>query len=224
MKLIKIVYIKRLIEGLVEFVNTDYQNSANESESWLYRMLYDSDDNSDFNFYEQAKACFIDTKLSPKAIKTTIGWGKNVNGSPTIIIREVSRQKGSYDSIGGINGEIYLNGDKNYGVVQYRKTRKADYEIMVVSNNQLLTITITDILDALLTGAWESIVHEFNLFDYTIKDMMVNQDINTPLFIKSLNLSCQYENSIPSIIRDPNVQANTINFIITKLDNETLEL
>lgn len=219
MKLIKVVYIKKLTDALLKFIEDDFNSHINEFDSWLYRMLYDASDDSDFNFYKQAKDVFLGTSTSPRKIQTTLGYNKNTNGSPTITIREATKPKGSYNGIGGISNYGYLNDDNNYGVHQYRDTRKSDFELMVVTNNSLLTILISDVLYALFIGAWETVSYQFDTFDIVIKDMMVNQDVNAPLFIKSVGLSCQYENIVPSIVLDPSVRVNQIMFKQSSINN-----
>jgi hypothetical protein len=223
MKLIKISFVKRLTDSLLNFVETDYRQATNKSDSWLYRMLYDPTDDSDFNFYEQAVSCFTGTEISPRKIQTSLSYKKDVNSLPLITIREVGRSKGIYDGMGGINDYGYLNADNNYGVTEYRNTVKSNYELMVVTDNTLLTLLITDVLYALFIGAWDSLTNEFDLFNIEVKDMMVNQETNTPIYIKSLSISTQYENLIPSIVLDPNVNANNFIFTLTKLDNTEIQ-
>lgn len=221
MKLIKIVHVKRVIDALLKFVDDDAV-LRNESDSWLYRMLFDITDDSNFNFYEQAKAIFLNTKLSPRKIQTGIGYNLNTNGSPYIHIRELQRTPGTYNNIGGIGDNVYLNSEQDYTSVIYRDARKSDYEIVVTSDNQLATILITDVIYALLIGASASLYNEFDLVNFSIKDMMVNMSTNAQLYAKSIVISTQYENQIPSIILDP-VQTGIV-FQLTSLNDENLVL
>ena len=56
--MIQIVKIKKIVESCLEYVQTDFESKNNEKDSFLYKVLGDTQDGS-YNFYEQAKNLFL---------------------------------------------------------------------------------------------------------------------------------------------------------------------
>ena len=218
MALIKVVKIKKIVDALIEYVRTDYNNSTDKTTSFLYRLLGNNTE-GDYNFYTQSKEIFLRDDKSPRNIQTSLMFNKNTHGSPHIHIREASRTKGSFNSIGGMLDSYYENEDGTYSD-GYRDSKKGLYEILITSSNPLDTVLIAEVVYTLLLGAYETLSNEFTLFDLSLKEMIMQDNLNAPLYVKAVVLDTQQENIVPSIVS--NELLNEIIFNMSVLDNTEL--
>lgn len=216
MALIKIIKIKQIVDALIGFVKDDYNNATDKQESFLYRMLGDNTEGN-YNFYEQSLDIFLRGDLKARRIKTSLMFNKNTNGSPHIHVREASRTKGSFNTIGGIQGDIYSFGDGSVGE-QYRDTKKGVYEILTTSLNPLDTILISEVIYTLMYGAYETLSNEFSTFDLSLKELVFQNSTAAQLYVKAITLDTQQENIVPSILSEEVL--GKINFILTSVDGE----
>lgn len=215
MALIKVVKIKKIVDALIEYVRTDYNNVTDKHTSFLYRLLGDNIE-GDYNFYTQSKEIFLRDDKSPRNIKTSLMFNKNTHGSPHVHIREASRMKGTFNSIGGLIDSLYENEDSSYSD-GYRDSKKGVYEILVTSSNPLDTVLISEVIYTLLLGAHETLTNEFALFDMSLKEMIFQDNTNAQLYVKAIMLDTQQENIVPSIISAENL--NEIIFNMNLLEN-----
>lgn len=200
--LIPVVKLKRLLDGLIEYVRTDFESRTNESDTFLYKAL-DGNRVDGFDFYEEGKNIFLRTSTSSRKIETRLMFTKDIAPTPTIHVREPMREKGIYNSIGGISG-TRINLPNDGYTEEYRDTKKANYEYVITSDNPLETILISEVIYNLLLGAWETLQSQwFDLFDFSQKELIANNElVPYPLYIKSINILVQFQNTVPGIQLD----------------------
>jgi hypothetical protein len=132
---IPIIKLKRLIETLFEWVKTDYETNlaaTTEEESFLYRMLSGYTD-ANYKFYEQSVGVFTKTAESPRKLAVKLMFPKQIQGVPSIYVREPARQKGNSDSLGmGIGGSSFYLGTDGTTSDNLRQSVSAMFEIVVV--------------------------------------------------------------------------------------------
>lgn len=208
--LIPVVTLKRLLDGLIEYVRTDFESRTDESETFLFRALQGNSSDG-YDFYEEGKNIFLRTSTSSRKIETRLMFTRDIAPTPTIHVREPSREKGVYNSIGGIAGNRIDLPDDDY-THEYRDTKKANYEYVITSDNPLETVLIAEVVYNLLLGAWETLHTQwFDLFDFGLKELIASNDlVPYPLYIKSINILVQFENTVPGI--HINELINAINF------------
>ena len=72
--MITIARFKQIVEGLLYYVEEDYQ-TVPEEQTLLYQMFYGVTDRN-FDFYEQAKAIFTRRNTSPRKVIATMEFPK----------------------------------------------------------------------------------------------------------------------------------------------------
>lgn len=216
--MIKVVEIKQILDSLILFVKDDYESKTNKEETFLYRVLSGSVEGN-FNFYEQGVVIFTQTDENALKIETTLSFSQNSNGSPSIYVREASRVKGTFNSIGGMASELYVYEDGSVGD-EYRDTKKGDYELVITSTNNLVTILISEVIYSLFVSAYETLNTQYELFDFNLKEVMFQNTTGTRLFAKTITMSTQQENIIPSLISEE--QLNKVMFKIVNINGQPL--
>jgi len=217
MALIKIIKVKQIVDALIKYVRDDYNNTVDKTETFLYRLLGDNTE-GDYNFYEQAKEIFLRDDLKARKIRTSLMFNKNTNGAPHIHVRESSRVKGNFNTIGGIQGEQFIYEDGSFSE-QYRDTKRGTYEVLITSMNALDTILIAEVVYTLMYGAYETFQNEFSTFDFSLKELVFqNSNMAEQLFVKAITLDTQQENVIPSIIT--NEVLDKVNFLVSSINGE----
>jgi len=208
--LIPVVKLKSLLDGLIEYVRVDFESQTSESNSFLFRVL-DGNRLDGFDFFEEGKNIFLRTSTSSRKIETRLMFTKDIAPTPTIHVREPARVKGDYNAVGGLFGSR-VNFPNNVYSAEYRDTKKANYEYVITSDNPLETILIAEVIYTLLLGAWETLHTQlFDLFDFGLKELLANNElVPYPLYIKSIDLTVQFENTVPGIQRS--TLCNVINF------------
>jgi hypothetical protein len=218
MALIKVVKVKKIVDALLEYVQVDYNTVTDKTKSFLYKVLGDNVE-GDYNFYEQAKGIFLRTDTTPRKIKTSLMFNKDTNGAPHIHVREASRSKGSFNTIGGAIGEINLNEDGTFSE-EYRDTKMGAYEVLITSLNPLETILIAEVMYTLMYGAYETFQAEFSTFNFSLKELVFQNNLAAQLYVKSINIDTQQENVIPSVIT--NEVLDKVNFLVSNINGENI--
>lgn len=191
--MIQIVKIKKIVESCLEYVQTDFESKNNEKDSFLYKVLGDTQDGS-YNFYEQAKNLFLRKETNPNNIKVLLEYPKDKTGLPAYIIREPGKTGGIANSIGKI--ESFMG-----GVPMYRDTRQYGLEIMCFSVNMNESILMSEILYALLLGSWDTLASQFLKIEFTMKELMMQNNLMpTPIFIRSIGLDLSSEEIVPGLV------------------------
>lgn len=191
--MLQIVKIKKIVEACLEYVQTDFESKTNEKDSFLYKVLGDTQDGS-YNFYEQAKNLFLRKETNPNNIKVLLEYPKDRAGLPSYVIREPGKKSGIANSIGKI--ESFMG-----GVPMYRDTRQYGLEIMCFSVNMNESILMSEILYALLLGSWDLLASQFLKIEFSMKELMMeNHLMPTPIFIRSIGLELSSEEIAPGLV------------------------
>jgi hypothetical protein len=210
MALVPIIYMKTVIESLINLVGTDISdNIANgtENQSFLYKVWNNITDDK-FDFYSEAKGIFSRSKYSPNKLNVSLQYNKNLNAIPNIWLREPARRSGNYNSIGSVGEGEIIGGEFQ---PEYRDTKASTYELVVSSNNTLSTILVCETLYQVMLGAHDTLSDIFPQFSFSMKELMANNEITpVPVIMKSIEISTQMEVVAPSIMREQIV--NAINF------------
>jgi hypothetical protein len=202
---IGILKIKRLVEALIEFVKTDYEEKleeGTESESFLLRCFDDDDYDVDIVYSDLAVDLFTrEANTSKRKLETRLLFDRDRATLPTIHIREPGKTKGKMDGIGSLDEEYYTNEDESTQDLM-RKSFSSQYELMITSSNRHEVLIIEEVMLALLIGAQDTLAlnSPFYLFEFSVKEMMINNDLMPdPLFIKSIGINTSYDKTYPTL-------------------------
>lgn len=191
--MLQIVKIKKIVEACLKYVQTDFESKTDEKDSFLYKVLGDTQDGS-FNYYEQAKNIFLRKETNPNNIKVVLEYPKDKTGLPAYVIREPGKTGGIANSIGKI--ESFMG-----GVPMYRDTRQYGLEIMCFSVNMNESILMSEVLYALLLGSWDLLASQFLKIEFSMKELMMeNHLMPTPIFIRSIGLELSSEEIAPGLV------------------------
>lgn len=195
--MLNIIYVKQLIEGLMEFIYQDINTTGPVEQTFLYRLLNGTKDGN-FDFYQQALKIYSRTPNNPNNIKVVLEYPKDKTSLPCYVIREPGKDKGPVGNIGKIEGFYDDNGAQ-----RFLDSRQSNYEIMCFSNNMLESILLSEVLYTLLIGAHDISAMVFDTLDYSMKELMIQQDlIPTPLFIRSIGLNVSYSQMVPGLVNN----------------------
>jgi len=202
---IGILKIKRLVEALLEFVKTDYEeklSEGNESESFLLRCFDDDDYDVDIVYSDLAIELFTrSSNNNSRKLETRLLFDRDRATIPTIHIREPGKGKGKTDGIGNLDEDFYTNSDSSTQDMM-RRSFSSQYELMITSANRHEVLVIEEVLLALLIGSQDTLAlnSPFYSFDFSVKEMMINNDLlPDPLFIKSIGINTSYDKTYPSL-------------------------
>lgn len=208
--MIVIANIKRIIDGLLDYIYQDY-SSVKEEETLLYLMFHGVKD-GDFDFYEQAKSLFLRGDKSPRKLTVRMEYPKDKSSMPCIIIREPSRSSAEPEPLGGIGLDPYDNfGSKDFEREGYTHFSRFQFSIMCFSDNMLESILIGEVLYTLLMGARNTFEQLFTNFDFSMNELIAENSLfPTPILIKNIEVTIDEEYKYPSIIRPEIVKSFVI--------------
>jgi hypothetical protein len=218
-----IIRIKKLVDALLEFVQTDYENKValqileteevdHIAESFLARCFDEDDVTEGIDYLHQAVGIFTRTDADTRKLETRLMFDPDRATLPTIHVREPGKSKGKQDGIGNIDEELYANLDGGFSETR-RRSFESQYELMITSANRHEVLIIEEVLLALLIGAQDSftIQEPFCTMSFSVKELIANNElVPTPLFIKSIGLNLSYDKKYPDISN--NVLLNKILF------------
>lgn len=220
---IQLVKLKKVVDSLLEYVKRDWDSAnagGDEQNSFLYKVLEGASDDG-FDFYSEAKSLFLRTDNSPRKINTRIIFSKDIAQTPTITIREPARLPGSFNSIGRDTGSSFgVATDPTRYENEYRYAKRGEFEIMITASNQLQVIIISDVIYSLLLAGTETLNHtlDFVLHSLSLKELIANNElVPYPLYIRTITISTESEDVVPSIQRNELIEA--INFVISDIYN-----
>ena len=199
--MITIARFKQIVEGLLYYVEEDYQ-TVPEEQTLLYQMFYGVTDRN-FDFYEQAKAIFTRRNTSPRKVIATMEFPKDKTHFPCIVIREPGRGKGSVDPFGGFGAPpLDEFGNDPYRREGFVNSNRSDVQLMCLSDNMLESILIGEVLWTLLIGARNTLEQEFVRFSFNAEDLIAQNDLfPLPILIKTISVEIEDVNRYASIIR-----------------------
>lgn len=209
--------VKGIIDSLIEYVKEDIEacvDEGREEESFLY-LIFSESETDGYNFYNQAKNVFLRTNEDRNRITTGLAYPKNMANAPYVWIREPQRSVGKTNTIGKLSGGFYEMTDGSFKD-EYRDSKSASYEVVVMSTNYLESIMISDVLYSLLVSSYELFTTLFNFFEVNMKELMMNNDQVPPymLLSRALALDIDFDNYIPAISNEKLLNKVVFNGII----------
>lgn len=198
---IPIVRLKQVVESLFKWVKNDYNaniENNTEQESYLYKTLNGYSD-VNYDFYQQAKDIFVRTDENARKLSVKLMFPKAIQSVPSVYVREPAKQKGGSNSLGmGIGGNSYdSESSLTNGIL--RQTFNANYEIVIVSDNPLETVLISEVLLSLLIGSHQSLNDWFNRYSFSVKELILNHEHEANQFyVRSVIMEGEYETNIHS--------------------------
>lgn len=199
--MILISRIKQMVEGLLSYVQNDFENVP-ESETFLYHMFYGISDGS-FDFYSQAKKLFLRANSSPRKLQVKMEYPKDKTHLPCIIVREPGRSSNMPSPLGGF-GEMTLDayGKPEYEREGFRQPALSKIDLMCLSENMLESILIGEVLYALLVGARNTLEEEFIKFNFSMNELIAENSLfPQPILIKNVSIEVEGIDDYCSIIR-----------------------
>lgn len=212
MAAIPLLKIKKLVDLIIEFIKTDYENQTDKTNSFLYKVIGDNADNG-YDYYTEAISVFTKTTSDKRKLETRLGFDPDRAMIPTIHVREPAKTKGKSDSIGFIGQEYYTNEDGTISN-QARKSYSATYDLMITGGNTMEVIMICEVIESALLATYESLTIPdwIDLLDFSTKELiMANDSLPKPLFAKTISIPTSYEkDNIPKLYTEENI--TTIEF------------
>lgn len=192
------IVIKDTIRTLLDYVKIDYDNKVDKTETILYRLLYNQTLQR-YNFYTQAKTVFLKEKADPRFIEVNMMFNRDRQQTPTVHIMLPSENEADM-TLGIGQGEIEyyydeINSQNAIAQRTFNKRFRANYNIVITSDNINEVILIYHVLRSLLISANEHL-NMSGIFNIKLggRDIQINSDLVPPhLFMKSISLDCEYE-------------------------------
>lgn len=199
--MIIIARIRQIIDGLLNYVQSDYE-ALPEEQTFLYQMFYGTKDRN-FDFYEEAKKLFLRRNTSPRKLRTVLEYPLDKSHLPCVVIREPARKQVHDAPIGGYGLPVEdLFGDPEHQREGFRQPSFSSVSIMCFSDNSLESVLICEVLYSLLIGARNTLEEEFVKFVFNTNELiMENKLFPTPILIKSIDLEIEEIDRYASIIR-----------------------
>lgn len=207
--MILIAKIRQLVQSLFDFVQKDF-NSLPETQTFLYQMFWGVQDGS-FNFYNQARDIFLRTNTSPRKVMVLMEYPKDKAHFPCVVVREPQKSP-KFTPFGGVGDP------ESFGVPQYQREgfttfTSSKIDIMCISYNFLESVLLGETLYTLLEGARNTLEQEFLNFDFSMSEIVVeNQLFPTPIVIKNISIAVDEESRFASLLIDGNNLIRSIRF------------
>lgn len=199
--MIIIARFRQIIDGLLNYVQQDYE-AVPEEETLLYQMFYGTHDRN-FDFYQKAKEIFLRRNTSPRKLRTVLEYPKDKSHMPCIVIKEPARKQVKDAPIGGY-GMPTLDqfGSEDFEREGFRQPSFSSVNIMCFSDNTLESILICEVLYTLLIGARNTLEEEFTTFQFNTEELIAQNNLfPTPILVKSINVEIEEIDRYASIIR-----------------------
>lgn len=192
----QIARIKEITLGLLEWVSNDLKNAASDEETFLYKVLGNSEDGG-FNFFKQAKGIYGRNSESSRKIGVSMEFPRDRMNIPLYVVREPRRNPNQDAAIGGYVEPSMGIGDD---LGEYRDTKQFSFTILCVSENFLESILLSEVLYSLYLAAWETLNKEFIRISFGMEEVVAESNIfPIPLFMRAINLNFSSENYVPPI-------------------------
>nr|DAI06538.1 MAG TPA: hypothetical protein [Herelleviridae sp.]DAT74245.1 MAG TPA: hypothetical protein [Herelleviridae sp.] len=199
--MILIARIRQIVDGLLKYVQQDYE-AVPEEETLLYHMFYGVRDKN-FDFYQKAKEIFLRRNTSPRKIQTVLEYPLDKSHLPCIVIREPGREQFQDAPIGGYGlptEDIY--GNPEFQREGFRQPSSSKINLMCFSDNSLESVLIGEVLYTLLVGARNTLEEEFLRFEFNTTELLAeNKLFPTPILIKNVEMQIAEIDRFASIIR-----------------------
>mgnify|MGYP000347041729 CR=1 FL=1 len=194
--MLQIIQMKDIINQLLRYIPADFEKYKNEEEkSFLYQLLYGNKDGN-FDFYEQAKKLYTRPEDNPRKIEVRLEFPKDRTGLPSYVIREPGKNKNEANSIGKMTGLQTISGG-----YQIRDSREYNFDVMCLSDNILESILMSEVLYALLLGAYNVLSTMFMKIDFNMTEIIAEQSLTpTPIFFRSLRIDLASDELVSTLV------------------------
>lgn len=199
---IPLLKVKGIVDSLIEYAKEDLETciaESRETECFLYLVL-NGNSSEGYDFYKEAKNIFGRTQEHRNKITTGLAYPKNMVNTPYIWVREPQRGIGKTNTIGKLSGDFssFSGGMERQ---HYRDSKASSYEVVVMSQNYLESIMLSDVLYNLLMASFELFTTLFNFFEVNMKELMMNNDQLPPFMLlsRALTLDIDFDVHIPTI-------------------------
>lgn len=201
-----IFHLKGIIESLLQWVQTDYESYPDEKDSWLYQFAhYDElETEKELNeYYSLIKEIFLRDESKRNKLGVTLEFPKDTTLLPVVVLREPSRQEGDSNVVSMLASDLVTN-ENGLQMNIFRDSKVATYDLMCIGWNYTETLLISEVLYGLLVAANDTLSRQYEKISYSLREVMVNQEMNPfPILIRTIGITLQQTNAIPSIVRSP---------------------
>ncbi len=214
---IPILSVKKMIDGILERIKSNYNSYQDEAKTWLYLVL-SGNDLDGYDFYKEAKNIFLRSETSQRQIKVKFAFEKERMSLPNIIIRLSSDDKKGVNSIGyGVSEDGFIDVGGGNIVNTVSRGFGQSIELVFTSPSMMETTLIYETMYAAIEANINSFNYVYNNLEIKGRDLPpVNQD-SFILYAKSIVLSGDFIREVPEM--------TTIDNTITDLNfQETLIL
>lgn len=199
--MILVAKIKRLVLGLIDYIQQDYNSGIPETQTFLYQMFWGVRDGS-FDFYEQAKKIFLRTNDSPRRIAVTMEYPKDKTFLPCVVVREPSKQPPQNSPFGGVGSSDGSFGIPGYEREAFTTFSESKVNLMCFSDNTMESLLIGEVLYALLQGSRNLFEQEFTNFSFSTSELVAENNLfPLPIIIKTVTISITDNEDYASLIR-----------------------
>ena len=207
---ISIVKLKTIVGGLIEWVRQDLvECQAAPETSWLYGEFAEVN-LDDTNFYLQLKELVERGDQDQRRLEVRLMFDRDRANLPTIHVHYPSEDGRSGDNTLG-TGFYGVDVVSERNVNLYSKSFIGQYELIITGGNSLEVVMLYEFLDGLLIAAADTLAHNFDVFQFSGKQLMPNQDIIPYLtFFRSIGVNLQAKKRVHAISNKR--KANDIQF------------
>jgi hypothetical protein len=221
MSLLPEIQLKRLLDHLISKVKENYLSKTDKSKTFLYRLFY-SNNVEGYDFYQQALTLLMRGSNDPRRVEVRMFFDRSRASIPTIHINLPSESPFG-DSIGfGIGNVGPIFDDENNTYTNNReRVFQEKYNITLTSDNSYEVLILYYLLKAILIAKVDILeINGLRNISISGQDLMVNDSIVPPIFMRSLNLSFHYEFSVPEL--EDNEISNVVNFETTDVESDSV--
>ena len=197
--MIPLLKVKKIIEASLAYIEQDFNNTVNEQETFLYRVLGVSE-LDDYKFFEQAKEVFLRGKNSSRKLGVKIAFDRTFTNVPNLILRTPMDRESKYDTIGtGYEGNRFYENEDGSTTDKLHYTRQGNYELLITGANENECLMIYDVMFNVLFNLSDTLAQYFNLFKVTGKEVIYNPEVISGLFSRVIDIELVYTRNVPRI-------------------------
>lgn len=204
--ILPIIKLKAVLDALLTWAVAEYKSKADENDTWLYDT-FNGNIQGNFNVYTEIKGILLRDKKDPNKLETRRMFDTSRAGIPTIHIHMPSEGGGGFNSIGsgyGNSMDTVTTGVVPNEVTTYNahfgRSFESQYELIITAASTDEVLAIYELLKALFLAGSTTIQSQFEVFEYSGKELMANPDlIPYQIFYRAFNVKVRYEQVVRSI-------------------------
>lgn len=210
--------LKVLLDSILGLIKNDYINASDKAQSFMGK-LYSGLIIGNFDVFQTAVDIFNWSNSDPRRIDTRLMFDKDRANIPTIHIN-IPSQDSFGDGIGMDEGfQAPVLSDDETSLNEYlTRAYNMKFELYVTGANEFETVIIYNTVKAALINNIPSLeLNGFSNAKIYGSDLKINDQHTPILFVRVINLDCNFELNIPKFNSISVV--NDINFTGTAYDN-----